>query len=132
MAGVRNARRGVLPWDESRSEGRGVAARNRPTSSRNRRRPVAGDVAGEDNLLHVLPRGWGATRPGPGRRPGQTGGRARGLSWSNGLWPATDLRIRVYQNRRHFHHTGCRISGISDWWRIPVGGRRARVWVGWR
>ena len=118
-AGVRDARRGRLLWDEARTDGRRVAVRNRPTSSRIRRRPVAGDVAVEDNLLHVLPRSRGATRPGTGRRPGQTGGRARGLSWSNGLWPATDLPIRVYQNRRHFHHTGCRISGISDWWRIP-------------
>jgi hypothetical protein len=23
--------------------------------------------------------------------------------------------------RPHFHHTGCRISGISDWWRIHRG-----------
>ena len=45
-----------------------------------RRRPAAGDVAVEDNLLHVLPRSRGATRPGTGRRPGQTVGRARGLS----------------------------------------------------
>src|SRR5262249_39559344 len=29
--------------------------------------------------------------------------------------------IRVYQNPRHFHHTGCRISDISDWWRIRLG-----------
>src|SRR5512142_3407278 len=79
MAGLRNARRGVLPWDEARSDGRGVAARNPPTWSRIRRRPVAGDVAVEDNLLHVLPRSRGATIPGTGRRPGQTGGRARGL-----------------------------------------------------
>src|SRR5262249_22809024 len=96
MAGVRNARWGRLPWDEARSDGGGVAVRDRPTSSRIRRRPVAGDVAVEDNLLHVLPGGPGATIPGTGRRPGQTAGRARGLSGSNGLWPTTDLRVPVY------------------------------------
>src|SRR5271157_718074 len=38
---------------------------------------VAGDVAVENILLHVLPRGRGATIPGTGRRPGQTAERAR-------------------------------------------------------
>jgi hypothetical protein len=131
MAGVRNARRGLLPWDEARSDGRGVAARNRPTSWRIRRRPVAGDVAVEDTLLHVLPRSRGAIGPGTGRCPGQTVGRARGLSGSHGLWPAADLRVPVYQSRRYFHHSGCRISGISDCWRIPSGGRPAGIWASW-
>src|SRR5262249_33017997 len=33
--------------------------------------------------------------------------------------------------RPHFHHTGCRISGINDCWRIPAGGRWARSWARW-
>jgi hypothetical protein len=56
------------------------------------RRRASEDVARRDILLRVLPGGPGATIPGPGRRPGQTGGRARGLSWSNGLRPDTHLR----------------------------------------
>ena len=38
--------------------------------------------------------------------------------------PPPALWITITQ--AHFHHTGCRISGISDWWRIRLRRRRSR------
>jgi hypothetical protein len=93
------------------------------TSTDHRKRATE-DVAAGDILLRVLPRGRGAVIPGTGRRPGQTVRRARGLSRSNSLRPTTDPR--VYQVRRHLHHTGCRISGIGDGWRIRRGRQGSR------
>src|SRR5208283_1413364 len=106
--GVRTQVGGVLPWDEARSAGGDVAARDRPTSSWTRRRLVAGGVAVENILLHVLPRGRGATIPGTGRRPGQTAERARSTNEITTSGPSPTSEFESTRARRHFHHTGCR------------------------
>jgi hypothetical protein len=112
---------------------------------RNRKIPATEEIPRGHDHRHVLKlpgQGWPIfrrysldhrTRTGdtriwslaPSRR--REGRRPRGLSWSNGLWPATDLRVRVYQSRCHFHHTGCRIGGISDWWRIRLSRRKPGI-----
>ena len=84
---------------------------------RNRKIPATEEIPRGHDHRHVLKlpgQGWPnfrrysldhRTRTGdtriwslaPSRR--REGRRPRGLSWSNGLWPATDLRVRVYQSR---------------------------------
>ena len=83
----------MLPWDEARSDGE--------TSPRGSTDIIAeppegggGDVAVENILLHVLPRGRGATIPGTGRRPGQTAERARTANeiTTSGPSPTSELK----------------------------------------
>src|SRR5262249_54040357 len=74
-----------------------------------------------DILLRVLPEGSGATLPGTGATSGPDW-------WASSRpqlvkRPATrhsPPRTWTTTVRLHFHHTGCRISGINDWWRIRL------------
>ena len=68
-----------------------------------------------------------ATIPGTGRRPGQTVWRARSASELTAFRPIPISALQAPRTQRHFHHTGCRISSISDCWRIRSGHRRLRI-----
>src|SRR4051812_20315221 len=80
------------------------------TTPTDHRRRASEDVARGGILLRVLPGGPGATIPGTERRPGQTVGRARGLSGSTASDPTPASSLMDYQNSTAFSS-----------YRVPLG-----------
>src|SRR5438067_156541 len=103
-AGGRNGSQGAYLRGAGPGDGTDLGTPEQPQPS-NCRRPAAGDVAVETNLLHVLPRGRGATIPGTGRRPGQTLPRARSSNDLTASDPPPTSECESTRTRRHFHHT---------------------------
>ncbi len=89
-----------------------------PTPS-NRHIPDAREVGtggsrSGNSLLHVLTRRAGATIPGSERHPGQTDTRVRSSIVQTTTDPMPTSSSQTTSARRHFHHTGYRISGMKE------------------